>query len=104
MKVYNLINDKGNRAQNQIVVELGNGVFYFTSYSCPVCKIDKGEVTLHPTYWDYSRTTSKHLYIFLRSNGFCVDNKKGVERRIKSGEFKVKSFKLLTIKNYHSNN
>lgn len=92
MKVYNLINDNGNCSQNQIVVELSNGVIYFTSYSCPVCKIDKGEVTLHPIYWDYSRTTSKHLYIFLRSKGFCVDNKKGVERRIKSGEFKVNSF------------
>lgn len=92
MNVYNLINDRGNRAQNQVVIELGNGVSYFTSYSCPVCKIDKGEVTLHPAFWNYSRTTSKHLYIFLRSYGFCVDNKKDVERRIKSGEFKVSAF------------
>ena len=92
MKVYNLINDLGNPAQNQIVVELGNGVTYFTSYSCPVCKIDKGEVVLNPVYWDYSRTTSKHLYIFLRSYGFCVSNRQDVKKRIKSGEFKVNAF------------
>lgn len=89
MKCYNLINDNGRPAANQIVISY-NGVTTFESYGTPICDVtDKGKVFLNKTFWDYSRTTLKHLYIFLRQQGYNVRSKKDVEKRIANGEFKL---------------
>ena len=67
--VRQLINDHGNAAANQFVISTNKAV-YFQSYRSVVAKVNNnGKLTLAAD-WDYSNTTRKHLYIFLRSYGF----------------------------------
>lgn len=73
---------------NQFVISTANGV-YFQSYQSVVCKIDRAthKITFS-SYWDYSRTTSKYLYQFLReytSLDYECINKKGLQNLISKG-------------------
>lgn len=80
--VRQLINDKGNPAANQFTIRTAKAL-YFQSYRSVVCKICSKGIVLSSN-WDYSNTTRKHLYIFLRDNGygeFC--SKKDMENAIK---------------------
>ena len=81
MKVKQLINDKGNAAANQFVIEDGDRTV-FQSYNTIIAEIDEdGTLCLDRKALDYSRTTSKHLYIFLRDyTVHQVKNRKDVER------------------------
>jgi hypothetical protein len=84
-----LINDKGNAAANQFVLYDGKGTTFFQSYRTIIARSDNGNVTLDSNALDYSRTTSKHLYIFLRQCGWGVHNKAEVQDKIKTGIFKT---------------
>lgn len=85
--VQNLIGLNGNAVVNQFVIDTKKAR-YFQSYQSVVCKIDNStrKVTLS-SHWDYSVTTSKYLYKFLRDNGIYVYNKKDVLTKIKGKEF-----------------
>lgn len=85
--VQNLIGLNGNEVVNQFVIDTKKATF-FQSYQSVVCKIDNStrKVTLS-SHWDYSVTTSKYLYKFLRDNGIYVYNKKDVLTKIKGKEF-----------------
>lgn len=87
--VQNLIGLNGNAVVNQFVIDNKKATF-FQSYQSVVCKIDKStrKVTLS-AHWDYSVTTSKYLYKFLRDNGIYVFNKKDVLAKIKAKEFRL---------------
>lgn len=87
MKIYQLINDKGISARNQFVV-VKDGKTYFQSYKTMIAEVNKDKVTLSND-WDYSRTTLKHLYIFLRQEGFQIEKKNDVLNAIKNGNFEV---------------
>lgn len=90
MRVQNIINSNGNRVANQFVISNSRGVL-FQSYNSPICQITKkGNVYLTED-WDYSNTTRKHLYIFLRDNGYEIESRKDVLRNIKTGAFRMKS-------------
>ena len=84
MKVSQLINSNGNPAANQFVIE-GNGRRVFQSYETLIAKVnDKtGQITLDTNALNYSKTTSKHLFIFLDMT------RKEIERAIKDGVIKV---------------
>ena len=73
---------------NQFVIFVDDGVV-FQSYDSNIAFINNngGIVTLGH-YWDYSATTRKHLYSFLRkySKYVTIHSKKEVEKLIKSGE------------------
>lgn len=98
--ISQLINNNGNYAANQFVIKTENAI-YFQSYQSVIAKIENGELTLSLN-WDYSKTTSKHLYIFLQDyghgkyNSFCSANK--MRNAIKSGYVKVESVSSLKIK------
>ena len=86
--VTNLINDKGNSVRNQFIITEGNTTV-FQSYGSRVCEIVKpcgmGFDTLvrFGNDWNYSQTTSKHLYNFLRQNGLAMlASKKAIEDAI----------------------
>ena len=49
--------------KNQFLI-FGRGVLIFQSYNSTIAKIEGGALTLGND-WDYSRTTLKHLYLFL---------------------------------------
>lgn len=51
----------------------GEGKNIFQSYDSTIAIIEKGMLILGK-YWDYSRTTLKHLYLFLNDYDFEIDN------------------------------
>lgn len=73
--------------KNQFVIEDGRKT-HFQSYNSLICTIDeKGHVTLYPD-WDYSVTTSRHLYQFLREyTPHRVQNKRDVEKLLQDHTF-----------------
>ena len=66
IEVKNLMNDKGNLVVNQFSIRNGN-FSYFQSYSTIIAKrnIKTDVITLDKKAWNYSKTTSKYLRIWL---------------------------------------
>lgn len=93
--VTNLINDNGRAVANQFVIteeSLGKSVIAFQSYKSRVCEIRQGGLGFERTVvlghdWDYSNTTKRHLYKFLRDNGIDVYSKAELERALERGYF-----------------
>ena len=83
VKVTQLINSNNNPAANQFVLHEGNKIV-FQSYETRIAEIENGIVTLDDSALNYSKTTSKHLFIFL-----CM-NRKDIEKQIKTGVIKTK--------------
>lgn len=97
ISIAQLINDKKNPAANQFVV-ISEDAIYFQSYSSIIVKKPNNDdkIYLSPD-WDYSHTTLKHLYIFLRDyTRYSVYSKKDVENFIKQGIF-VETNKRINI-------
>ena len=68
VRVQNVISSRGNAIANQFEIYV-DGVKYFQSYNTIIARIDKGhKITLDTNALDYSRTTSKYLYLFLGMN------------------------------------
>lgn len=94
--VRQLINDNGNPAANQFVIKTGKAT-YFQSYDSVVCKLDGINIVLSMN-WEYSNTTRKHLYMFLRQNGYYnLSSAKEVRKAIKDGWVILKKVKSLNI-------
>lgn len=96
--VSNLIGLKGNAVANQFVIETENHI-YFQSYSSVVAKYNKNskEIVLSD-YWNYSNTTIKYVYQFLRKHCYTyVTNKKDVLGMIKNGAIQLVDIPSLTI-------
>lgn len=87
--VRNINSSRSGRAvANQFVITTNEGT-YFQSYNSVIAKVDKeGRLTLSHL-WDYSVTTSKYLYQFIKEY-WCRDyysiNKKWVAEKLKEGE------------------
>ena len=84
IKVKNITSSKGNIIANQFEIWTDESVT-FQSYDSIICIVDNDKI-IFGSDWDYSRTTLKYLYIFLRDRGLDINNKKDVERIIKEGE------------------
>ena len=68
VRVQNVISSRGNAIANQFEI-YADGVKYFQSYNTIIAKIEKGhKITLDTNALDYSKTTSKYLYLFLGMN------------------------------------
>ena len=94
--VSNIINNNGNAAANQFVIKTAKAT-YFQSYDSVVAKIENGKVFVS-SYWDYSNTTRKHLYIFLSDYGFShLCSAKEMRKAIKSGEVNMVNVSSLDI-------
>ncbi len=97
ISVSQLINDKKKPTANQFVIVGEHGV-YFQSYDSVIAQknYNDGKIYLSPS-WDFSKTTLKHLYIFLHDyTRFSVNSKKDVEYNIKNGNFvEVKGIELV---------
>lgn len=84
-KVTQLINTKGNPAANQFVLTDGNKTT-FQSYKTTIAhEYSNGLIVLDKAALNYSRTTSKHLFIFLGKD------RKEIEGLIKSGSIKLRN-------------
>ena len=64
MKVKNMVSANGNFVPNQFIIKNGDTV-WFQSYETIVARVSGSDVTLDTNAFDYSRTTSKYLYLFL---------------------------------------
>ena len=83
-KVYNMKSPNGNNVPNQFEIYTDEGCYFQSYRSIIAFKPCNGKVQLDETYWDYSRTTSKYLNLFLR-----VSSKKEIEQKIKAGEYEL---------------
>lgn len=68
MKVEQLEN------KNQFIILGDNGEVVFQSYNSRIAKINKNGILELSGRWDYSKTTSKHLYIFLEKYLYNLNN------------------------------
>lgn len=91
MIVANLINDRGNAVKNQFVITEGSTTA-FKSYNSRICEVVRpcgmgyDALVRFGCDWNYSRTTAKHLYSFLRQNGFeILASKQAIEDAIERG-------------------
>ena len=95
--VSNLINNNGNAVSNQFIIRTPKAV-YFQSYRSVVAKIDKNNNVILSENWDYSNTTRKHLYIFLRMYGYReLCSSKDMRQAIKNKEVILKKVESLNI-------
>ena len=94
--VRQLINDNGNPAANQFIIKTKKAT-YFQSYDSVVCKLDGVNIVLS-TDWDYSNTTRKHLYMFMRQNGYySLSSAKEVRKAISAGRVTLKKVSSLNV-------
>ena len=89
--VANLINDRGNAVRNQFIITEGKTTA-FQSYNSRVCEIVKpcgmgfDALVRFGCDWNYSQTTAKHLYSFLKQNGLDIlASKQAIEEAIDRG-------------------
>lgn len=77
IKISQLINDNNNPAANQFVIEVDNG-YVFQSYNTIIAFYDADKRKVYMSKdWEYSNTTRKHFYIFLRDYcGACGEIRK----------------------------
>lgn len=68
MKVKQLEN------KNQFVILGNNGEVEFQSYNSRIAKINKSGTLELSSRWNYSKTTLKHLYVFLDRYLYNLDN------------------------------
>lgn len=95
--VSNMINDNGNPAANQFIINEGNKVV-FQSYNTRIACKQNGRIYIVPNAvekrgetLESSVTTRKHLYIFLR--GYCgmwINCISDLKAAIKSGTIILK--------------
>ena len=88
IKVKNITNANGNKVANQFeIVDTDNSTM-FQSYNSLIAMVRDSDsrVYLDEYYWDYSRTTMRHLYNFLSKWGYDL-NKKKVLELIEDGVF-----------------
>ena len=94
--VQQLINDNGIPAANQFIIKTKKAT-YFQSYDSMVCKLDGVNIVLS-TNWDYSNTTRKHLYMFMRQNGYYnLSSAKEVRKAISEGRVTLKKVSSLNV-------
>jgi len=83
MFVSNMISAFGNDVPNQFVITNDNHDAYFQSYTSIIArKIEAtGKVELDAKFWNYSKTTSRYLALFLG-----VPNIE-IKKKVASGEY-----------------
>lgn len=83
--ISQMINSKGNPAANQFILTDGEKQT-FQSYSTIIAhEYNNGKIVLDKGALDYSKTTSKHLFIFLGLD------RKQIERAIKDKSIKLRN-------------
>lgn len=96
MKVEQLEN------KNQFIILGNNGEIEFQSYSSRIAKINKNGSLELSSRWDYSRTTLKHLYIFLDRYFYNMDD--FIQKELKSILYGNCSNKKASIQKLIDNN
>lgn len=98
MNTQRLINENGRPVANHYVINEKGKTYLQSYYSVVACinPLAKRKITLSSD-WDYSNTTRKYLYTFLRQNGFDVRKIDQVRELIKLKKIVVKKDDSLLI-------
>lgn len=91
IKVSNLISDRSGRAVcNQFVIKTDDAVV-FQSYDTTIAKKVNGNVYVRNDALDFSMTTSKYLYNFLREycGKYCIRTKANFNDCVTRGEINL---------------
>ena len=97
-KVTRLKTHGGNNVANHYIITTELNGIYFQSYDSVICHIKNGKLTLSQHY-DYSFTTLKTLYKFLRQYGYGeLCNTKAMREAIDSGVVILENADSLSIK------
>ena len=83
MIVTNMRNENGNAVPNQYIISDDNSVI-FQSYDTTIAIFSNHVMTIGG-FWDYSKSTSKYLYMFLSAMIGGKWNRKEVLSAIKDG-------------------
>lgn len=88
--------------KNQLIIK-DKGVIYFQSYDSMIAKIEHGTLTLGID-WDYSKTTLKHLYLFINDYllSYYIDEK--IEKAMNSNNKRKALQSLLNNHIYYDEN
>ena len=78
MRVENMVSNRGNYVPNQFIITDDEGREIFQSYETIIAIVDDGEIILDSDALDYSKTTSKYLYLFLGMNRKEIKNNKNI--------------------------
>ena len=78
MKVENMVSNRGNYVPNQFIITDDDGREIFQSYETIIAIVDDGEIILDSDALDYSKTTSKYLYLFLGMNKKEIKNNNNI--------------------------
>ncbi len=103
--VKNIIGNNGNAVVNQFVLtDHAKDEITFQSYDSLICTVsyDTNTITFYPN-WNYSTTTAKYLYIFLKDYAGCYDlgNRKAIIKALKDGFYKDYKVELATAQIYN---
>ena len=58
--------------KNQFIISGGDAVVTFQSYNSVIAKIDKKGTLILGNDWNYSKTTLKHLYLFINDYFYAL--------------------------------
>lgn len=86
MKVRNLEGIRGTVVRNQFIINEGHKT-WFQSYNSVIVEIDREyqKITIGCD-WDYSRTTTKYLKIFLMNEvGFTDEEVEQIKKELRKG-------------------
>lgn len=78
MKVENMVSNRGSYVPNQFIITDDEGREIFQSYETIIAIKDNGKIILDSDALDYSKTTSKYLYLFLGMNRKEIKNNKNI--------------------------
>ena len=78
MKVENMVSSRGSYVPNQFIITDDKGREIFQSYGTIIAVVDDGEIILDNNALDYSKTTSKYLYMFLGMDRKAIKNDKSI--------------------------
>lgn len=92
----------GEIVKNQVIITIhtdNDNMNIFQSYESIICVIDYNEDTIHVGVdWDYSKTTAKYFYQFLRKYLMIENaNKKTIEKALETGFLTVFNFRKFCI-------
>ncbi len=90
MKVSNM-RTKSGTVPNQFIIETNKGTIFQSYNSIIAVKEFNGEVLLDKDTWNFSVTTGRYR------NQFLNETKKETERKIKSGEYKLRNLQTYKI-------
>lgn len=86
----------GNPVANQFIIETEEGEI-FQSYRTPIAEKKAGRTYIISSNWNYSRTTSKYFYQWLRGFGFNGVEIDALTKWLKKADFNSELVELVAM-------